>query len=290
MGNNIIKAQSSFDTSVINIASNSFAQEATQVASKSVRANNEVIVDANNIKNCDIRIETITDVNVKGSLLLNLVNTSSVTTEFDTQITNDIAKQFQQQNENFGLGKNVAEDATKVSNFIQNTVRNTFTQATEQVYQTDTSVANKTKVSLNDVDCNGGEIIITSTLILNDITTVSADLVLDAMIKSTFITDILNKYNLTITQTNTVTLSFLLGLVFAALAFALIPVIVAIVEQVTGVSIGISPVKLCYATLLLGCVIFGTFYNYSNEIDFFVSVPISLGTILFTLLIFFGPG
>lgn len=295
MGNNVIRASSDFDTTVINSAVNSFTQDAFVSNQSRAEAINSLRVDIDNFQgNCPIKIFIETSVYNNNAMTLNQINTSSVETTFSTKLTNDISKQFQQQNVNFALGSNVASDATTVSNFIQNTIRNTFTQSLNAVFNTDSIAQNDVVVTLTDVVCNNtpdvntGEINITSKLLIDNGNTIQIDQVLDAMVKNTEINEILNKYNLTITQINKNDPLFFLSIAVAGLILALIPLIVKIVEEKSGVSVSVSVIKIFYFALMIASAIAGVYINTQNNINFVYSVLISIAVIFFFLLIFFG--
>lgn len=295
LAKNVIKTKSSFNTTVINTAVNSFRQDAYVAYKNTIAAANNVEVSAEGLKNCNLAINITTNISDYAAMTLNQANLSSVNNTFSTQITNDIAKQFQQQNENFGLGENVAKDATTVSNFIQNTIINTFTESLNSVFVNDIYETNSVRVTLKDIVCQNkdkdgaGQIIINSAVLIENANTIQIDQVLKAVVTNSEINTILNKYNLTITQTNSVSIWVYLSIALIFLSIALLPLIVGIISQKSGAGAsGVNLIKILYLTLMLGSAIAGVYVSSQNPLNVIYSALLSLAVILFFLLIFFG--
>jgi len=291
MGNlasNTINTSTTLDTNVINSAVNSFRQDAYISHKSEAVAVTELLAYYNQIEDCDINISVGQTLNDKTILTLQQANLSEVTNTFKTEVTNDISKQLQQANENFGLGNNVANDSLKISNFVQNSIYNTFA-ASLNVVSTSTDIAEESvKVYFNDVKCDGGSINIDTTNVINTANEIQVEQVIQAMVDNEEMTTILSKYNLQITQTNSMSTEFLLTLIFAGLAIALLPIVVNIISKIGGVEPPVPYILIFYSTLMIASAIVGIYMASANPIQWLYLFIVSVFAILFFLLVFFG--
>jgi hypothetical protein len=299
MGNfpakNIIKTKTSFDTTVINTAVNSFRQEMIVAYQSTIQTANEVDVTAQNLKGCKIVINVATSINDTAQVTLAQFNDVKVTNTLSTQITNDISKQLQQQNENFGLGENVAKDTTTISNFIQNTIVNTFKETLNATWSTAKAGENKIKLDVKDMVCqynkanDTGDIVVNSEILIDTSNKLQINQVMDGMVNNQEINSIMNKYNLTIKQSNSVSVWVWISIALIFLSIALLPLIISFVSSAFGKGdLGVNLIKILYLTLMIGAAIAGIVLTSNADVNWLYAIVASLAVILFFLLIILG--
>ena len=298
LAKNEIQTENSFDTTVINSAVNTFRQDAFVSYKNTIQSTSKINAYFNKVTDCNVNIslsQTIYDNAVVGLAQHNL---SQVDTSFSTELTQDISKQLQQQNENLGMGSNVVKDAVTISNFIQNEIYNSFSESLNVVFTSEVVSDEEINVYFTDVKCGpDGSININANTIIDESNAIQVDQVLQALVENKTVNNILTKYNLKVSQKNEITVAFLLTLVLVFIAIALFPLFVKFVatlfnQLISGVDkeqkSSANYVTVLYFAFMLSVVVSGVVFSSKTDINWLNTGVASLLVILFFLLIIFG--
>lgn len=296
-GSNIIQTSTNFDTNIVQQAVTEFTQGVYQSIASSIVSTVNVTFDGNKLRNCDVNLIVSNTINDFSRVSISTENYSQVKNTQSVDVTNQIAKQLQQQNENLGLGKNSISDAVSINNFINETIRNTFDQSTTSIFTS--SITEGTNATVYLSDCIDSTINLNVSNIINMRNEVQIKQVLDAMVENDQVTKILNDYKLTVKQTNSISSTFLLSFVAAILGFTLIPFIPSIIEAtVSFISEGkvsttsyinvSNMIKVLYMSLGIFCLIYGFEQLNTSPIDWITVHVVTILVLFFTLMLFFG--
>jgi len=223
MGNNFTKTTTNFDTTMIQETVNSLTNSVFSNLAQTTIVNQNNFVEIEGVSNCSLTISNESKASIVA--LLNTVNQGKVqfSTAQKTDLTNDIKKQIQQKNSGVNFGSNnTVEDSGTISNKIQNQITNSFVNEIQSKFSMTTSVNQENHIKITNYTCAPGESIdISNKSFIDSISNSVTKNTVDYITNNQQIESILNKYDLTVKQTN-VGLDLNSILIIMAIVFLLI--------------------------------------------------------------------
>ena len=231
MGNNSTKTDTNFDTSVINSSIQSAVNKASVSTSSGQYQGQNIIVDVGGNVDLSGHCSVSLSNDAKMSLLTLSNLSSNLDTNFSAQqktdIQNSIQKQIEQKNEQLNLFQNnTVEDSTNVSNNVNNSVKQEIDNYVSNIVQSTSVSGQSVTLTINgNLKCSDY-----STLNLNNtsdqqsVTNSITNNVVKDISSNEQTTEILDKYKLTVKQTNVgtnvaIVLIILLLIVFSPMIF-----------------------------------------------------------------------
>lgn len=207
MGNNITKTKTEFDTSVINQTVTTILNTVLQndKTRSTCQASEVVKITTLDIEgNCNVKFENFCKAYAKTISDLKTTLNVQVTDEQQSDITQDVMKQIAQKNAELNLFQsNAVEDSVEISNTIKNTIENTIKNEIQNIVGTYSEADSTFSFNVDIFKCKDNSTVTISNkavaVALSDTITES---VMNAIIGNSQLNSVLQKYDLTVKQTN----------------------------------------------------------------------------------------
>lgn len=283
MGNNVTKTQTTFDTSIIQSTINDVNQQIKQkidttascVAGDVVTIGGDVILKGN----CKFTITNLCKSTVTQLADITASQVSQVVDEQSDKLQNNITKQIAQKNEQLNLFQsNVVEDSTKLTNNIKNEIKNSINQNITQLNKTyDKASGVITFETGGNFLCqDDAELTIDNEVFLDLFQQSNTDAIMDTIVSNLQQNDVLDKYDLKVTQTNEGV--NLVGLIVAVTILLLVMFLPTAFGSTT-------PIKVLSPILFLASVAaFIYFYTVTGSEFLAVSSLVIMWGVLVTLI------